>query len=78
MVRLRQLCNDGLKLYQHSLQEDMEILKLDDEEHNLTFNQRNCVILRSGEKEVLHFYIEFCDYVTTLISMKFKDAKKEI
>ena len=78
MARLRQLCTDGLKQYPHSLQEDMEILKLDDEEHNLSFNQRNCVLFRSGEKEILHFYIEFSDYVTTLISMKLKDAKKEI
>ncbi len=77
MNRLKQLCSDALKQYPHSLQEDIAILKKDDTEHNLTFNQRNCVLFRSGEKEILHFYIEFSDYITTLLGMKFKDAKKE-
>ena len=35
------------------------------------------MLLRSGEKEILHFYIEFTDYITTLLGMMHKDAKKE-
>ena len=42
----------------------------------LTFNQRNMVLFRSGEKEILLFLIEFSDFVLKLLSMKFKDAKK--
>jgi hypothetical protein len=55
----------------------MELLHKDDIEHNLSFNQRNCVLFRSGEKEILHFYIEFSEYITTLLGMQHKDAKKE-
>jgi len=46
MVRIRQLCADALKLYPHSLQEDVDLLNKDDIEHNLSFNQRNCVLFR--------------------------------
>lgn len=43
---------------------------------NLTFNERNCVLFRSGEKEILVFLIELGDYILNLLEMKFKDAKK--
>ena len=42
----------------------------------LSFNQRNMVLFRSGEKEILLFLIEFSDFVLKLLAMKFKDAKK--
>ena len=50
----------------------MEILKKED----LSFNERNCTLFRSGEKEILHFLIELADYVLNLLQMKFKDAKR--
>jgi len=56
----------------------MEILLQDDAKQTLTFNQRNCVLFRSGEKEILHFYIEICDYTLQLLKMSLKDAKREI
>ena len=63
---------EGLARYPQSLEEDMEILKRTD----LTFNERNCTLFRSGEKEILAFLLEFADYVLKLLDMKFKDAKK--
>ena len=55
----------------------MEILNNDDPPMSkLSFNQRNMVLFRSGEKEILLFLIEFSDFVLKLLSMKFKDAKK--
>lgn len=68
---------DCLKMYPDSLQTDMQILAKDDETHSLSFNERNCVLFRAGEKEILHFYIEFTEYMGSLLGMKFKDAKKE-
>lgn len=53
------------------------MLKKDDAECFMSFNERNCVLFRAGEKEILHFYIEFADYMTSLLQMKWKDAKKE-
>jgi len=50
----------------------MELLK----NPNLSFNERNCILFRSGEKEILIFLMEMADYVLDLLNMKFKDAKK--
>ena len=66
------MCEEGLALYPNSLAEDYEILNRED----LTFNQRNCVLFRSGEKEILHFLIELGDHVLNLLDLKLKDAKK--
>ena len=50
----------------------MQILEGD----NLTFNERNCTLFRSGEKEILTFLIKMADYVLNLLEMNFKTAKK--
>ena len=64
---------EGLSRYPQTLEEDLEILKRTD----LTFNQRNTVLFRSGEKEILGFLLDFSNYVIELLGMKFKDAKKK-
>ena len=69
---IKSMCEEGLSRYPSTLEEDMEILQRD----NLTFNERNCTLFRSGEKEILVFLIEMADYVLVLLEMKFKDAKK--
>lgn len=76
MQRLKKLCEDALFQYPQTLEQDMEILLLDDEKKEvLSFNERNCVLFRSGEKEILHFYIELCDYSLAVFGMKFREAK---
>ena len=70
---IKSMASEGLARYPQSYDEDMEILKRPD----LTFNERNCTLFRSGEKEILIFLIEFADYVLKLLAMKFKDAKKQ-
>ena len=71
-ANIKQLCQIALEKYPGSLENDYELLKL--ETH--TFNERNCILFRSGEKEILHFLIEFSDYVNDLLNMTFKEAKK--
>jgi hypothetical protein len=66
------MSQEALARYPQTLEEDYEILKRTD----LTFNERNCTLFRSGEKEILVFLIEMSDYVLNLLEMKFKDAKK--
>ena len=66
------MSQEALARYPQTLQEDYEILKRTD----LTFNERNCTLFRSGEKEILVFLIQMSDYVLNLLEMKFKDAKK--
>ena len=46
-----------LAAYPNSIEEDAEILARDDKEQYLTFNQRNCVYFRKGEKEILIWFI---------------------
>ena len=69
---IKEMCEVALAKYPNTLEQDYEILK----DQGLTFNQRNCVLFRSGEKEILHFLIEFSEYATQLLGMSFKDAKK--
>lgn len=69
---IKQLCQTALDKYPNNLEQDYELLK----DESLSFNLRNCVLFRSGEKEILHFLIEFSDYVISLLNMSFKEAKK--
>lgn len=72
--RIIELSSIALDIYPHTLEEDREILK----DESLTFNQRNCVLFRSGEKEILHHNIEFGQYIINLLDLKFSDARKEV
>ena len=71
-IKIKEMCAEALARYPNTLEDDYEILKRD----NLSFNERNCVLFRSGEKEILVFLIELGDYILRLLEMKFKDAKK--
>ncbi len=71
-MSIKSMSEQALALYPQTLEEDMKILERED----LTFNERNCVLFRSGEKEILTFLIDMADYVLKLLEMKFKDAKK--
>lgn len=70
--RIRAMCIESLARYPASLGEDYEMLKRED----LTFNERNCVLFRSGEKEILVFLLDLGEYVLKLLGMTFKSAKK--
>jgi len=48
------------------------------ERTDLTFNERNCVLFRSGEKKILKFLISLADHFIPALDMKFKDAKKAL
>jgi hypothetical protein len=43
---------------------------------NLTFNQRNCVIVRRGEKQVLQYYIDLADHCMPYFDMPWSTLKK--
>jgi len=49
---IKQCAVEMLKGYQTTYEEDLKILETNKE---MTFNQRNCVLMRSGEKKVLYF-----------------------
>ena len=75
--KIKAMCEAALADYPQSYEEDLEILKNDDPPMSkLTFNERNMVLFRSGEKYILHFFIKLADIVLRLIDQKLKDAKK--
>lgn len=63
-------CLEG---FDTTLEEDERILK---EDKNLTFNIRNAILMRRGEKQVCHWFIQLADEMTPLFSMPWKDLKK--
>ena len=50
--KIMNICKERLDNYKTSLDQDLKLL-----DTNLTQNQINCVLLRSGEKKILHFLI---------------------
>lgn len=50
--KIKSIVVEALGKYPTTLDEDYEILKND---KSLTYNTRNCVLLRVGEKKILHF-----------------------
>ena len=71
---VKKMCEEGISEHPTTLEEDVEILKRED----LTFNQRNCVLFRIGEKEILVFLIAMADQMEKILELKFKDAKKVV
>lgn len=59
--------------YTTSLDEDMKILE---ENKELTFNERNAVLYRSGEKKILFTLMFYAENILPLLDMDFKTARK--
>lgn len=53
----------------------METLEKRDD---LTFNERNCILYRSGEKKILFTLMFYCEKILPLLDMDFKTARKTV
>ena len=60
--------------FETTLAEDNQLLLRND----LTQNQRNCVIVRRGEKQVLQHYIDMCDQCTPMFDLPWSSLKKVV
>jgi len=69
-----QASEETLKTFDNSLDEDIKLLE--DEDKKLTINQRNCIIMRKGEKEILHAYIELAKHVKAVETFNLRQLKK--
>lgn len=67
------LARNSLDKYATSYEEDCRMLE---ENKELTFNQRNCVIMRAGEKKILLKLIDLAKLGLELIKLPFKKAKE--
>ncbi|ETO26066.1 SET domain containing protein [Reticulomyxa filosa] len=67
----------SLNQFDTTLEDDNELLK-DEEKYPRFSNMRNIVLMRRGEKEVLHFYLNLLKECKPLLYMKSKDLKQKI
>jgi len=63
-----------LKGFDTSLEEDLELLK--DKDKQLTMNKRNCILMRKGEKEVLHAYIDLAERINIVKDYDLKQLEE--
>lgn len=68
------LCNQLLSSFQTTYEQDMELLN----DTNLSYNIRNCIKIRSGQKKILLFFIECADKMKQLLGLSLKEARKEV
>jgi len=76
--RIISACKLQLEKYPSTYEDDLKILEDNEKEETLTQNQVNCVLFRSGEKKILLFLIDAGERIIPLLSMNFKEARKEV
>jgi len=60
MAAVAKAADETLKQFDTSLEEDNKLLNSG---KDLTMNLRNCVVMRRGEKEILHAYIDLNNHL---------------
>lgn len=68
LERIYAQAKDQYDRYDTTLEEDRKLLERED----LTFNERNCVLYRLGEKEILVFLMDTAQRILPLLDMDFK------
>jgi histone-lysine N-methyltransferase SETD3 len=71
---IARVAEQTLKGFATSLEEDNKLLQ--DKKSDLTMNVRNCIIMRRGEKEVLHAYINLARIIRDVEDMNLRQLKK--
>ena len=76
--KIHQIANLALARYPTSLKDDKALLakedRLENDKRTLTYNTRNCVLLRVGEKKILHYLVETATNLIELSKMNRKGA----
>ena len=65
---------DALRMYPTTLQEDLEILEKDEQDPKLTYNEKNCILLRRNDKIVLESVKETAFNILELANLSHRDA----
>ena len=69
LEKIYMMAKDAYDKYETTLEEDAKILE---ERQDLTFNERNCVLYRSGEKAILKFLMNATSKILPMLDMDFK------
>ena len=72
LKQLKLLCEQALGKYPTTLKEDQKIYDENKNKKDFNFNYRNCLLLLMNEKNVLNYYINFCEYCLKLLKTKKK------
>ena len=71
LKKLKVLLIQALNQYPTTLEQDRQVYK---DNKNISFNQKNCLLLIMSEKSVINYYIYFCEYC--LEKLKYKNRKQ--
>jgi len=74
LLSIANAAKKSLARFETSLETDLEKLK-DYEMYPLYSNRRNCIIMRVGEKRVLHHYVNLADKCVDLLRMSWQELK---
>jgi len=74
MIELKKAANEIIASFDTTLAEDNKTL--DDSEKKLTMNQRNCIVMRRGEKEILNAYVDLVDHLIAIKDLDLRGAQK--
>ena len=69
LEKIHKLAKDSYDKYETSYEDDLKLLE---ERIDMTFNERNCVLYRSGEKKILKFLMNSTQKILPLLDMDFK------
>jgi histone-lysine N-methyltransferase SETD3 len=72
LKHLKSLCEQVLAKYPTKNIQDQKIYKENKNKKDFDFNYRNCLLLLISEKNVLMYYIRFCEYCLKLLKSKKK------
>jgi len=72
LKKLKEIAEICLNKYPQKYEEDLKLL----ENKTLTFNERNCIIYRLGEKKIYKDMIEMATISIKMLSMKYEEANK--
>jgi len=73
--KITAIMSESLSKYDTSLEVDEGLIEMDDKEKNLSYNERNCLLYRIGEKKILHFLLSAAEQIIPLISMNYREAR---
>ena len=68
LILLLKMCKENLGKFPDSWESDIQLLKKD----NLTYNERNCIMFRAGEKRIYNFFIKFATHAIEVLKGKAK------
>jgi len=75
MQAMSKASEETLKTFDTTLDQDNKLLE---EDKGLTMNQRNCVVMRRGEKEVLQAYIDLAKHLAAVEGADVKKVQKYV